>query len=291
MLLLTLAGSTGAVKELTICHGGSCSRCGSKKPFAEVAQALACVAPADELEVSLSNCLGPCPSDGVAVQALGVAGKGKWVIKPKFTVEEESKLSAVDVAAEVLSSDFGLDVADSRAAVISKLNGDAAFERGENFAAIVAYSEAVDSDLARSLIEQAREAAAADEGVEQLPRFGLTAGLTYEREYARLRPGRVRWLLEALIGRCEARLADGGKDNAVAALSDATDATVLCKLAGEGWYRMRDAAEASGDDETAAVAISELTRLGYSLEDGQEGLQAVGAEPAMKLDYWGRPMA
>lgn len=290
MAMVLASVALGALKELTICYGGSCSRCGAKKPFAEVAQALTCTTPSDECEVRMVGCLGPCPNNGVAVQALGLPGRGKWVIQPKFT-EENAALNAVDAAAEVLSTDFGLDVEAPRAALISKLLGDDAAERGNNLGAISAYGEAVDSELARSLVEQARQAAALDDSPVELPRFGLTAGLTYEREYARLRPGRVRWLFEALIGRCQARLAEGGRDNAVAALADATDASALCKLAGEGWYRMRDAAKASGDDATAAVAVAELKRLGYSLEEGQEGLQAAGAKPAMKLDYWGRPMA
>ena len=86
-------------------------------------------------------------------------------------------------------------------------------------------------------------------------------------------------------------LAEGGDANACAALSDAREATELCSLAGEGWYRLLDAAEASGDEPTATAARDELTRLGYSLEAGEEGMQAQDAKPAMKLDYWGRPMA
>ena len=284
-ILVPLALS--AMREFKICEGGTCRRGGSKQ-FFSAAQALSCTS-ADDVDVKLTFCLGPCPS-GVAVRHS--EGKGTFVVKQIFAGEEAASL-AVESAAEVLTNEFELDVEAPRKVLNSFLKGTGAIKAGNVNAAVASFTTVIESDVAREVMKAARLAAAdVDAAEQQLPVFTSSkTGIAAEREYERLRPGRVRWLYEALCGRCEARLAEGGDANACAALSDAREATELCSLAGEGWYRLLDAAEASGDEPTATAARDELTRLGYSLEAGEEGMQAQDAKPAMKLDYWGRPMA
>ena len=74
----------------------------------------------------------------------------------------------------------------------------------------------------------------------------------------------------------------GYPDLAAGALPDAQQASRLNPLASDGWYRLRDAAEAGGEVALAEVAVKELTRLGAgwgtrsSLEVGEEGQRASG---------------
>ena len=79
----------------------------------------------------------------------------------------------------------------------------------------------------------------------------------------------------------------------VSALADASDATMLCGLASEGWYALKEAAERSGEASLAGTAIETLDRLGYSLEPGEEGqrAEASGGEAAKRYDPWGRLIA
>ena len=286
LLVSTIFSLGHASRELTICQGGACSRCGSKL-FAATAQALACAAPAEApVEVRLVSCLGPCPS-GVAVKPIGTTS-GVTVIRQVFR-EANAAALALEHAADLLRNEFDVDTTAAEAAVASKLLGDAAMENGDLPTAIKAYGEVVDAPLAGRLIHEAEQRESPEP--EQLPRFGLTAGIAFEREDERLRPGRVRWLFEACLARCDALLTVSPLYDPEGAMRDARAAIDLCHLAGEGWYRLRAAAEASENAAAVAEASVELERLGYSLEPGEEGRQAADAKPAMKLDYWGRPMA
>jgi hypothetical protein len=282
-MLSTSLLALGSVQQLSVCQGGACMRGGSKI-FTEVAKALASQTPEDEFKIINCGCLGPCPR-GVAVRALGgSSGKGTFTL-PAFG--DGDFLLALENAADVLSDDFALDVSNAKAALIAKHSGDVELASGDWSGAIARYGEAIESQLGGDLLAQAREA----ERPAQLPIFGLTKGLAAEREAERLRPPRVRWLFEAFIRRCEARLASGDPEEVEAALGDAEAATALCSLADEGYYRKWDAADAIGDEDAASAATAELSRLGYSLEPGKEGEQDANAKPAVKLDYWGRPMA
>lgn len=281
MFALASLSLIASVQQLSVCQGGACMRGGSKA-FTDVVRALA---PGDEdvLRIINCGCLGPCPR-GVAVRVLGGSGKGTFTLQP---CGDSDFLPTLEQAADVLSENFGLDVAAAKEALLAKHSGDMELASGDFREAMARYGEAIESQLGTHLLAEARNAERPD--VEQLPNFGLTRGLAAEREAERLRPPRVRWLFEALCRRCEARLSTHDPEEAEAALSDAEAATVLCRLANDGWHRMWDAADAIGDEEAASTATAELSRLGYSLE--QEGEQDAAAKPAVKLDYWGRPMA
>ena len=69
-------------------------------------------------------------------------------------------------------------------------------------------------------------------------------GAAAETELERVTPKRLRWLYEALLGRCVAQLELGDTEYVDRALADARAAIALSPIAGGGWYRLRDAAKA-----------------------------------------------
>lgn len=162
--------------------------------------------------------------------------------------------------------DGDFDTAAAASVLIAKADGDIALDGEDYDGAIARYTETIESSFASNL-------SPADADASKSPVFRLT-GRAAEQEEERLVPQRVRWLHEALVGRCRARLALAL--DAAGALSDARAATELCVLAGAGWYRLKDAAEANGDAAAAETAAAELTRLGYALD--VEGPQPTEAE-------------
>merc|ERR1740117_2054592 len=148
-------------------------------------------------------------------------------------------------------------------ALVAKAHGDEAMQAGDYAAAGSSYTEAIESPVAAELqAEMAAEGAAAAEMAALAPPVFRLAGRAALQEEERVTPRRVRWLYEALVGRCLSRLAMWHVGNAAsaadasladAALSDACDATLVCALAGGGWYRRRDAAQASGNSAAAGI--------------------------------------
>ena len=145
-------------------------------------------------------------------------------------------------------------------------------QAGDYEVAASSYTEAIESPVAAELL--AEMAAAAQMPALEPPVFRLK-GRAAAQEEERVTPLRVRWLYEALVGRSVSRLAMWHVGNAAsaadaaladAALSDACDATLVCPLAGGGWYRRRDAAQASANDAAAEEATAGLTKLGYALD-------------------------
>ena len=137
--------------------------------------------------------------------------------------------------------------------------GDEALESGDAKGAISAYTSALDGvapDVRRVVAAAAAPAkASSPPKLTGLPPSRLKDALAKERE--RTMPGNIRWLFEALVGRCRARLALGS-DDLDSALADAREATVLCPLAPSGWAALAAAAEATSDAELATQAKEEM---------------------------------
>merc|ERR1740124_792984 len=194
-----------------------------------------------------------------------------------------SKDDAVSTLRSAVSflDEAGVATTAVAAALVAKARGDEAMQAGTYAAAAVFYTEAIESLLAAELLA---EMDAVPEEPQEPPVFRLR-GRAAEQEEERVTPRRVKWLYEALVGRCLSRLAIWHVGNAadaadaadtadaaaaaslaVDALSDACDATLVCGLAGGGWYRRRDAAHASGNRAAAEEATAGLMKLGYALD-------------------------
>jgi len=180
-------------------------------------------------------------------------------------------VSTLDSAVSFLD-EAGLATAALASLLLAKSRGDEAMQAGDYEVAASSYTEAIESPVAAELL--AEMPAAAQMPALEPPVFRLK-GRAAAQEEERVTPLRVRWLYEALVGRSVSRLAMWHVGNAAsaadaaladAALSDACDATLVCPLAGGGWYRRRDAAQASANDAAAEEATAGLTKLGYALD-------------------------
>ena len=258
LTLSLLASALGLTPSLRVCTVSTCGRNGARA-FCDAAEALGAIA---ELPVESSGCMSRC-------RGIVVAG-GPLRSTTSLDLKIENARAAMEAAAsffdDLQDDDGDFDVAAAAAVLMAKADGDAALDDEEYEEAIARYTETIESPFASNL-------SPADADASKPPVFRLT-GRAAEQEEERLVPRRVRWLHEALVGRCRARLALAL--DAAGALSDARAATELCALAGAGWYRLRDAAEASGDAAAAETAAAELTRLGYALD--VEGPQPTEAE-------------
>lgn len=257
-MLSLLCSALGLTPPLRVCTVSTCGRNGGRA-FCDAAQALGAVA---ELPVVSSGCMSRCR--GIVVSGGPLRSTTSLDLKIEDT---GAAMEAVASFFEDLQDDDGdFDIAAAASMLLAKADGDVALDGEEYEEAIARYTETIESPFAAHL-------SPADADASKPPVFRLT-GRAAEQEEERLVPQRVRWLHEALVGRCRARLALAR--DAAGALSDARAATELCALAGEGWYRLRDAAEANGDSAAAEAAAVELTRLGYALD--VEGPQPTEAE-------------
>ena len=217
------------------------------------------------MQVTASGCMSRCRGIVVA------GGHLKATTSLSLQLSKGDTVSTLESAVSFLD-EAGLATAALASSLLAKTRGDEAMQAGDYEVAASSYTEAIESPVAAELL--AEMAAAAQMPALEPPVFRLT-GRAAAQEEERVTPLRVRWLYEALVGRSVSRLAMWHVGNAAsaadaaladAALSDACDATLVCPLAGGGWYRMRDAAQASANDAAAEEATTGLTKRGYALD-------------------------
>ena len=255
------AAILGLTTPLRVCTVSTCGRNGGQA-FCDAVQTLSA---GTELQVTASGCMSRCRGIVVAGGHLkATTSLGLQLSKGDTVSTLESAVSFLDEA--------GLATAALASLLLAKHRGDEAMQAGDYEVAASSYTEAIESPVAAELL--AEMAAAAQMPALEPPVFRLK-GRAAAQEEERVTPLRVRWLYEALVGRSVSRLAMWHVGNAAsaadaaladAALSDACDATLVCPLAGGGWYRMRDAAQASANDAAAEEATAGLTKLGYALD-------------------------
>ena len=259
-LILSLTTVNALVPKVSVCTGSVCSKHGSALVL-EAAQALSCTT--DSVTVVSTKCMQACKSNGLIKPARCAAfihaAKAKAIMDGPEDID-----AAVPIAFDALTNDANIIGSELlREAVESKLSGDHAQETGDTVGAIAAFSSAI-SAVAPETRGAFNSAAAAQASkasgppkLNGLPPSRRAAAVLKERE--RTMPGDVRWLFEALVGRCRARLTLG-KDDLDAALADALEATRLCPLAPVGWAALGEVAEANGDAELVATAAEEMRR-------------------------------
>ena len=250
----------GLTTPLRVCTVSTCGRNGGQA-FCDAVQTLSA---GTELQVTASGCMSRCRGIVVA------GGHLKGTTSLNLQLSKDDAVSTLQSAVSFLD-EAGVPTTALASSLVAKARGDEAMQAGDYAAAASSYTEAIESPVAAELqAEMAAEGAAALEP----PVFRL-AGRAAAAEEERVTPRRVRWLYEALVGHCLSRLAMWHVGNAAstadaslanAALSDACDATLVCALAGGGWYRRRDAAHASGNSAAAEEATAGLTKLGYALD-------------------------
>jgi hypothetical protein len=271
MLAMAAACVALSTPVLRVCGSGTCAKNGSGR-FLVAAAALAAGTPCKVVE---TGCLGPCRGVAIATDA-----KGKTYVDTSMEVLDAAALDVV--AGAMADADLAVHPR-MRAALAAKLAGDTALGSGDAAVAASKYTECIEG-APEGFLASAQEAMRAAD-TTRLPLLGLT-GVQAAREAERLSPAAVRWLYEALLGRCAAQLQlQGAGGGAAGALADARTATEVCALDGRGWYRLREAGEAAGEAAAAERAVEELSRLGYSLEPGEEGQKAADAK---RYDPWGR---
>ena len=254
LFALSFAAVRGLTPPLRICTVSTCGRNGGQA-FCEALQEL--TADSDQAVVP-RGCMSRCRGIVVA------GGHLKSTTSLDLKLDKDDALVTYQSAAAFLD-EAGLNTKVVASALLSKLSGDDAARAGDYAAAVTHYSDVIEGPRASAL---RAELVAEGDGVEEdlpLPVFRLS-GRAAQEEAERVTPRRVRWLYEALVSRCAARLALEEDDTLDDAMTDAQDATRLCALAGGGWYRLRDAAKAVGNRAAAARAERELTRLGYALD-------------------------
>ncbi len=260
--LLLLAHGVAAPPKLSVCTRGVCCRYGAFQVL-EAAQALAAASGSD-LNVAEGSCTNACRDRNHN----GVSTWCSWN-KSRIVLANCAEAPSLALAHAVeLMPPLDEDAAAVRAAFTSKLAGDAALDADDPAAAVAAYGAAIDGAPAQlvqiersdpAAVATAIGAAAPPPKLKGLPPMQRDKVLTQLRE--RTRPGRIRWLFEARVGRCRAALQLGGDGGAAGALSDAREATALCPLAPAGWAALGEAAEACGDDELAGEARATEARL------------------------------
>ena len=248
----------GLTTPLRVCTVSTCGRNGGQA----FCDAVTLLSAGTELQVTASGCMSRCRGIVVAGGHLKGTTSLNLQLKDDAVFTLQSAVSFLDEA--------GVPTTALASSLVAKARGDEAMQAGDYAAAASSYTEAIDSPVAAELqAEMAAEMAALEPPVFRL------AGRAALQEEERVTPRRVRWLYEALVGRCLSRLAMWHVGNAasaadaslaVAALSDACDATLVCPLAGGGWYRRRDAAHASANSAAAEEATAGLTKLGYALD-------------------------
>ena len=255
------AAILGLTTPLRVCTVSTCGRNGGQA-FCDAVQTLSA---GTELQVTASGCMSRCRGIVVA------GGHLKATTSLSLQLSKGDTVSTLDSAVLFLD-EAGLATAALASLLLAKNRGDEAMQAGDYEVAASSYTEAIESPVAAELL--AEMAAAAQMPALEPPVFRLK-GRAAAQEEERVTPLRVRWLYEALVGRSVSRLAMWHVGNAAsaadaaladAALSDACDATLVCPLAGGGWYRMRDAAQASANDAAAEEATAGLTKLGYALD-------------------------
>ena len=255
------AAILGLTTPLRVCTVSTCGRNGGQA-FCDAVQTLSA---GTELQVTASGCMSRCRGIVVA------GGHLKATTSLSLQLSKGDTVSTLDSAVSFLD-EAGLATAALASLLLAKNRGDEAMQAGDYEVAASSYTEAIESPVAAELL--AEMAAAAQMPALEPPVFRLK-GRAAAQEEERVTPLRVRWLYEALVGRSVSRLAMWHVGNAAsaadaaladAALSDACDATMVCPLAGGGWYRRRDAAQASANDAAAEEATAGLTKLGYALD-------------------------
>ena len=255
------AAILGLTTPLRVCTVSTCGRNGGQA-FCDAVQTLSA---GTELQVTASGCMSRCRGIVVA------GGHLKATTSLSLQLSKGDTVSTLDSAVSFLD-EAGLATAALASLLLAKNRGDEAMQAGDYEVAASSYTEAIESPVAAELL--AEMAAAAQMPALEPPVFRLK-GRAAAQEEERVTPLRVRWLYEALVGRSVSRLAMWHVGNAAsaadaaladAALSDACDATLVCPLAGGGWYRRRDAAQASANDAAAGEATAGLTKLGYALD-------------------------
>ena len=255
------AAILGLTTPLRICTVSTCGRNGGQA-FCDAVQTLSA---GTELQVTASGCMSRCRGIVVA------GGHLKATTSLSLQLSKGDTVSTLDSAVSFLD-EAGLATAALASLLLAKHRGDEAMQAGDYEVAASSYTEAIESPVAAELL--AEMAAAAQMPALEPPVFRLK-GRAAAQEEERVTPLRVRWLYEALVGRSVSRLAMWHVGNAAsaadaaladAALSDACEATLVCPLAGGGWYRMRDAAQASANDAAAEEATAGLTKRGYALD-------------------------
>ena len=266
------AAYLGLTTPLRICTVSTCARNGGQA-FCDAVQTLSA---GTEFQATSSGCMSRCR--GIVVAGGHLTGTTSLDLQ----LSKDDAVSALQSAVSFLD-EAGVATTAIASALVAKARGDEAMQAGDFAAAVTSYTHAIESPLAAEIkaeiVAERAAAVAADPPVFRL------RGRAAEQEEERLTPRRVRWLYEALLGRCLSRLAMWHVNNAAGAagapgaaasladgaLSDACDATLVCALAGGGWYRRRDAATASGNLAAAEEAAAGLTRLGYALDAGVKG--------------------
>lgn len=259
------AAILGLTTPLRVCTVSTCGRNGGQA-FCDAVRTLSA---GTELQVTASGCMSRCRGIVVA------GGHLKGTTSLNLQLSKDDAVSTLQSAVSFLD-EAGVPTTALAGALVAKARGDEAMQAGDYAAAASSYAEAIESPVAAELqAEMAAEGAAAAEMAALAPPVFRLAGRAAAQEEERVTPRRVRWLYEALVGRCLSRLAMWHVGNAAsaadasladAALSDACDATLVCALAGGGWYRRRDAAQASGNSAAAEEATAGLTKLGYALD-------------------------
>ena len=259
------AAILGLTTPLRVCTVSTCGRNGGQA-FCDAVQTLSA---GTELQVTASGCMSRCRGIVVA------GGHLKATTSLSLQLSKGDTVSTLESAVSFLD-EAGLATAALASLLLAKNRGDEEMQAGDYEVAASSYTEAIESPVAVELLAEmaAERAAAAEMPALEPPVFRLK-GRAAAQEEERVTPLRVRWLYEALVGRSVSRLAMWHVGNAAsaadaaladAALSDACDATLVCPLAGGGWYRRRDAAQASANDAAAEEATAGLTKLGYALD-------------------------
>ena len=255
------AAILGLTTPLRVCTVSTCGRNGGQA-FCDAVQTLSA---GTELQVTASGCMSRCRGIVVA------GGHLKATTSLSLQLSKGDTVSTLESAVSFLD-EAGLATAALASLLLAKNRGDEEMQAGDYEVAASSYTEAIESPVAAELL--AEMAAAAQMPALEPPVFRLK-GRAAAQEEERVTPLRVRWLYEALVGRSLSRLAMWHVGNAAsaadaaladAALSDACDATLVCPLAGGGWYRRRNAAQASANDAAAEEATAGLTKLGYALD-------------------------
>jgi len=255
-LFATSASAKVLVPKISVCQGSICIKHGGPLVL-EAAESVACTNA--EIAVVPARCMSACKGkkDAKFVATFISATKKQAVLDGAY-LDGDAALTA---ACNTIESELGVAPdALLRQAVQSKLDGDKAIESGDAKTAVESYSAAIDAVPLSFLDALVAEAAAGQEKPPPkhtgLPPSRMKQAIIKERE--RVTPGPQRWIFEAMVGRCRARLTLG--DQADAALADARDATALCPLAPSGWEALMQVGEASGDAELAASAGEEMQR-------------------------------
>ena len=296
-------GAATKAAQIQVCTGPSCSRSGSRL-LLEISRALTTVLDEQAVEIQSTGCLRPCR--GIVTRR---PSRALSILDACSGMSSEAARARLDMAVQMLVAE-GVDedaLKQAQIGLLAKIAGDDALEQSDLESAVNAYSEAIESAAARVVFGSMASSAASAAAVPT-PKFGLkkpSSGSTPSAwapyasaaEAERVLPGSKRWLYEALTGRAGAALERSTREAESAylasACADAERATMLCGLASAGWYQLRDAAAARGDDAQAEAAVDELRRLGYSLEPGEEGERASAAKGAKeeRYDPWGRLIA